>query len=76
MTYVYKLMTLNINGITSETKIGMQEALLWKQGIDIALLQEVTNNKINTLRGYTSYINEGTEKRGTAIVLKDGINTT
>jgi exonuclease III len=69
-------MTLNINGITSDTKIRMLEALLWKQGIDIALIQEVTNNKINTLRGYTCYINEGTEKRGTVIVLKDGINIT
>jgi hypothetical protein len=48
----------NINGITSDTKIRRLEALLWKQGIDTALLQEVTNNKINILRGYTSYINE------------------
>jgi exonuclease III len=69
-------MTLNINGITSDTKIRMLEALLWKQDIDIALLQEVTNNKINTLRGYTSHVNEGTEKRGAAIILKDGINIT
>jgi exonuclease III len=67
-------MTLNINGMTSDTKHRMLEDLLWKQCIDIALLQEVTTNKLNTLRGYTKYINEETEKRGTAILLKYGIN--
>ena len=38
---------------------------------DLALLQEVTNSKITTIRRYTSYINMGTEDRGTAILAKD-----
>jgi exonuclease III len=75
MALVYKLMTLNINGMTSDTKIRMLEDL-WKQGIDIALLQEVTNQKLNNIRGYKTYINEGTEKRGTAIATKEEINIT
>jgi len=39
--------------------------------INLALLQEVTNSKITTIRRYTAYINIGTEGRGTAILAKD-----
>jgi endonuclease/exonuclease/phosphatase family metal-dependent hydrolase len=76
MTSIIKLMTLNINGIQTDNKIQMLENMLRQQGIDIALMQEVTNNKLASIRGYTIHINEGTEKRGTAIAIKDGIQTT
>ena len=49
----------------------MLEEFLYKHNIDLALLQEVTNSKITTIRRYTSYINIGTEDRGTAILAKD-----
>jgi hypothetical protein len=54
----------------------MLENMLRQQGIDVALMQEVTNTKLILIRGYTVHINEGTEKRGTAIAIKDGIQTT
>ena len=73
MPYIYKIATLNIKGITSNTKIQMLEEFLVKQDIDIALLQEVTNQHLHKIRRYTIYINEGTERRGTAIVVKEGI---
>ena len=47
------------------------EEFLCKHDIDRALLQEVTNSKITTIRRYTSYINMETERRGTAILAKD-----
>jgi len=68
-------MTLNINGIESDTKHRMLEELLKRQDIDIALYQEVTNHKINTIQGYQTYMNIGSEKRGTAIAMKEGTRT-
>jgi exonuclease III len=75
MQYIIKLMTLNINAITSDIKVQMLEGLLWQQGIDIALLQETTTTKLN-IRGYNAVTNDGTEKRGTAILIKEGITIT
>jgi exonuclease III len=69
-------MTLNINAITSDTKAKMLEGLLWQQGIDIALLQETTTTKLNNMRGYNAVINDGTEKRGTAIMIREGVTIT
>jgi len=71
MDYTYKIATLNINGISAPTRIQIPEEFLYKHDIDLALLQEVTNSKITTIRRYTSYINIGTEGRGTAILAKD-----
>ena len=71
MDYTYKIATVNINGISAPTRIQMFEEFLYKHGIDLALLQEVTNSKITTIRRYTSYINMETEGRGTAILAKD-----
>jgi len=71
MDYTYKIATLNINGISAPTRIDMLEEFLYKHDIDLALLQEVTNSKIITIRRYTSYINMGTEGRVTTILAKD-----
>jgi len=71
MDYTYKIATLNINGISAPTKIHMLEEFLYKHDIHLALPQEVTNSKITTIQRYTSYINIGTEDRGTAILAKD-----
>jgi len=49
----------------------MLEEFLYKHDIDLALLQEVTTSKIAAIRRYTSYINMGTECRGTVILAKD-----
>jgi exonuclease III len=69
-------MTLNINAITSVTKVKMLEDLLRQQETDIALLQGTTTTKLNNIRGYTAVINDGTEKRGTAIMIREGITIT
>jgi len=74
MLYTYKIATLNINGISSPLKIQSLNNLLVRQDIDIALLQEVTINDFSSLHGYEALVNEGTDKRGTAILLKQGIS--
>jgi exonuclease III len=54
----------------------MPEEFLWKQDIDLAFVQEVTTPLLSAIRRYTAYVNEGTDMRGTAILVKDGIPIT
>jgi hypothetical protein len=54
----------------------MLEEYLQRHEIEIALLQEVTSPRLNDIKHYTSYINIGTDQRGTAILTKDGITVT
>ena len=68
-----KLATLNINGLTSPTRVAMLEVFFRLQEIDIVLLQEVTQHILDNLHGYTTYYNIGTTMRGTAIVTRDEI---
>ena len=76
MSYTYKLVTLNINGIASNTLIRMLEDFLWRQDVDFALLQEVKHKTIDTIQYYTAYVNAGTNNRGTAILAKKGLPIT
>jgi exonuclease III len=68
--YTYKLATLNINEISTTTRIKMLEDFLHSNEIDLIRLQEVTNS-INMIRNYSAHINIGSERRGTAILIKD-----
>jgi len=72
MFYTHKIATLNINGISSPLKMQMLNNFLLRHDIDIALLQEVTNNDFPPICGYAAFVNEGSDKRGTAILLKEG----
>jgi len=74
MNFTYKIATLNINAISSPMKIKLLTNFLLGQDIDIALLQEVANNDLSNIYGYSAHINSGTEKRGTAILMKEGIS--
>jgi exonuclease III len=66
-------MTLNINWMSSDTKIGMLLDTMRRNEIDIALLQEVVTNKIENMPGYITVANVGREKRGTALLAKEGL---
>jgi len=74
MNFTYKIATLNINAISSPMKMKMLTNFLLGQDIDIALLQEVANDDLSNTYGYIAHINEGIEKRGTAILMKEGIS--
>jgi exonuclease III len=54
----------------------MLDDYLRQQDIDVVLLQEVTHTKITSLRRYQTYVNVGTENRGTAILAKEGLSLT
>jgi exonuclease III len=63
MNNTNKTATININGISTTTRIRMLEEFLYKHDADLALSQEVTNTKITMFRRYTPHINMGTEGR-------------
>ena len=72
----FKFATLNNNGLHSETRIGMLRDFLRSQDIDIVFLQEVTNHALQDLYGYNTYLNVGTDMRGTAFVTKQDLQIT
>jgi exonuclease III len=61
------------SAVTSPLKMQLLNNLLLRQDIDMALLQEITNNDLPPFRGYTAFVNEGIDRRGTAILLKEGL---
>ena len=73
MTYIYIIASLNIYGIANDTRIRMLEVFLWTNDIDIAMLQEVTGPQLDSICRYTKHVNIGTERRGTAILARDGL---
>jgi exonuclease III len=73
MPQVYKLATVNINGITPSTRHAMLAEFIYKQDLDIILLQEVTNQNITMVQRYIAYTNLVTEGRGMVILTKDGL---
>jgi exonuclease III len=76
MPEIYKIATLNINGMATPPRIAMLEDFLQKQEVDIIFLQEVTRPVFDDIRGFTAYTNIGTTGRGTAITTRDHIQLT
>ena len=68
--YTYRIITLNTNGIETQTRLRMLEEFIKQHDIDIALLQEVTDEDKLTCRGYHVTANVGITGRGTAILHK------
>ena len=76
MAEIYKVATLNINGMSAGRRMGMLNEFMHKQEIDISLLQEVTHTDFEMIRGYTAHSNIGINKRGTAILTRQQISQT
>jgi len=76
MAEIYKVATLNINGMSAGGRMGMLNEFLHKKEIDIILLQEVTHTDFDMIRGYTAHLNIGINKRGTAILTREQISLT
>jgi exonuclease III len=74
--YIVKIASLNINGIRSQTRVGMMVDFLSKHDIDIALVQEITDPESVILHGYASHLNIGPDMRGTAIMAKKDLHLT
>ena len=73
MTDIYKI-TLNMNGLASQTRLEMLEEFLRKQEKTLHSYRKLPN--LNTLNRYAAYINEGTERRGSTILAREGTTLT
>jgi exonuclease III len=73
MQYIYKVVTLNINGIHAESRNLMLSTFLHIHDVDIALLEEVTQPGITDIPRHDAWVNIGTEKRGTATLAREGL---
>ena len=78
MADIYKIATLNINGLASQTRLAMLrvEDFMRKQEIDIIHLEEVTPPVFDIFRGYAVYTKIGTIRHGTAILTREHMSLT
>jgi exonuclease III len=72
MPRIYKIGTLNVNGISSDTHLSILENFLRCNDIDLMMLHENTTHKFNDFEKYTPYVNIGAKVCGTAILTKEG----
>jgi len=68
---VFKIVTLNINGLSSRIKVEMLEDFLRRQEIGILFLHEDAHSTIDALRSNKTKTNRGTAGRGTAMVTRN-----
>jgi exonuclease III len=73
---VFKIATLNINGLATRTRMEMLQDFVRRQEIDILFLQQLAHPTLNELRNYKTYTNVGTAMRGTAFVTREEITIT
>ena len=69
----YNIATININNISSPTKIDALRTFVRTMELDIVFLQEVENDRLS-LPGYNVVCNVDFSRRGTAIALKEYIH--
>jgi exonuclease III len=70
--HVIKIATLNFNGITAPTRVGMSSDFITRHELDKLFVQEVTNPDTQNIRGY----NIRTSMRGTAILVRNAMSIT
>ena len=73
MSHTYHIATLNINAIAAPSRSNLLAQFTTQHALDVVFLQEVTQAAVTYVPGYTSHINIGDERRGTAILIKEGI---
>ena len=57
---IAKIASININGITAQTRVGLLREFIRRHEFDILLIQEVTSLDILKENGYVTHINIGT----------------
>ena len=67
---IAKIASININGISAHTRVGMLTDFIRSHELDIVFLQEVINPEIFNITGYTTHLNIGTIMPGTAIIAR------
>jgi exonuclease III len=76
MAGVYKIATLNDNGMSSRVGMRMLDEFIHKQEINILLLQEVTHAEFGMIRGYMAHTNVGIHNHGTAMLTREQVTLT
>jgi exonuclease III len=71
MADIYKIATLNINGLALQSRIAMLEDFICKQEIDVLFLREVMQSILYNIRGFAPYTNICTSGRGTAVLTRE-----
>ena len=75
MADVYKIATLNVNGMASGVGMRMLDEFLHKQEIDNLLL-EVIHTEFDMIRGYMAHTNVGIHNRVTAMITRERVTLT
>lgn len=71
--FSYKIATINICNISSQTKVDALRSFIYSAELDIIFLQEVQSEQLS-IPGYNIVFNVDADQRGTAIVVKDQYN--
>jgi len=71
-----KIATLNTNGITARTTVGMLADIIRQHDFDLIFAQEVSSTEFFNVRGYNTHLNIGASIRGTAILARSTLNLT
>jgi len=65
-----KIASININGLSTRTQVGMLLDFIRRHDLYFVFLQEVTDPAILNVTGYATYLNIVAKVRGTAILTK------
>jgi exonuclease III len=68
---IAKIASININGITAQTWMGMLTDFLRRHDFDIPFIYEVTSPEFPNLKDYVTHLNIGTAMRWTAILARN-----
>ena len=72
----YKIAPLNVNGMTSTTRLRMLADFILKEETDAILLKEVSRIDFDPIREYKACTNVGMNKRGTAMPTTESLRLT
>ena len=62
MAEIYRIATVNINGIKATGRMRMLHDFIQKQELDIILLQELIHQDFAIIQGYDAFLNVGTNR--------------
>jgi exonuclease III len=66
-----KISSININGITAQTCVGLLTDIIRRHEFDTLFIQDVTSLEILNVKGYVAHINILTAMRGAAILARN-----
>ena len=75
MNFIFKMATINVNGIRASVTQSLLKSFLFNYDLDIIMLQEVNDNNLDFLLPQYKYItNTGDSLRGTAVIFRANLS--